>query len=265
MIQVINKEFFTLRSNTQTWFDDNEKPYVYTLFNVMAEPQCIDLKKAKKTPFTSIITKSTSAKYVSDGKAFALLQNNEFRKVSLYEDDEYLKYANIFSLSTNDVFEKDPLHNLLYVNDRLVELTTPITKPKQVMALIAMPVHGIVAPIKKSANFNLYNAAFISCKPFQWNGECYNKLVYLMVDIVSFFSFQEYLKIDAGRTGLVFNHNFGLNDEGKIQMQTNVFEVPCEGRDHMFTPNPDKNLFFLSDIPSDVIVNSNAISAEMKS
>lgn len=266
MIEVINPEFFTINKHAVNTDIDT----LAVLYNVMAQPQRFDLPAAKRLPFASIIMSHMDASLLelnsenNNTELYDILKTYDLESHSLYDDDnEYGNYTSYFTEGWVDgKVVTLPIHTKLYT----IDIKNPIVKHStQQIVIIAIPLKGILAPIKKSNDYTLYNASFVSCKPFFWKDGYYNKLVYLMVDISTTFSFQEYILV-KGYDNIqgyytMLNHIFYFNGKN-IEEYVIQSIVPYEGREHFFAPNPSKNLFSLSDIPEDIIVKSNSISVK---
>lgn len=246
-----------------------------------------DLKLRKKTPFASVLfnidRKDIDLDKYKDNldiqdigpddriEFFNIIKSWDFERCSVYDpNNTYDQYVDLFTSGiTNGKVTRHPISSLLYTTN--IDNTMYDKKAadiNQLVAILAIPLKGILAPIKKSSDYKLYNASFIPCKTFKWNDDVYNKLVYLMVDISTYFSFQEYVKCEDSNENndrySMINHVFHYDGNSIIEKHF-VSIVPHRDREHLFIPNPSKNLFSLSDIPEDVIIKGNSISVELKS
>ena len=145
------------------------------------------------------------------------------------------------------------------------------------IVVAAIPCNGILQPIMRSNNFKLYNGSLIVMKnrPFKWKGAYYDKLVYLLIDLTTIFSFYEYVftddesECDYRKANL---HTIGLYEDLDVIANTShqiiyspmyekrTFLIPCGNREDRngFYEFPKKSMFFLSDIPNGIkIVDGN--------
>lgn len=277
MLRIFNDEFFSFNIIT---IDNTNENIVHQLMNVMVDPRSFELKQYKKTPFatfsTSMNTREFSREQViiteetrKTGSAPSVPRyflDTSFNQYSKYTDDTYDTILSKFDDACSHTLIFDTTHRN-YTADEAKERVIHDDERKlayldKILLLIAMPIKGIVAPVKKSPNFKLYNGAFITCKLFPWNGSYYNKLVYYFVDMNTCFSFQEFVQTDNPEFGVMHNYYFSLNSDMEISMQKITSIIPYHNRENWFI-KPEKNLFFLSDIPSDIINKQASISVPL--
>lgn len=258
MLRVFNPEFFSfdVKSN-----NDTKNNITDILINALVEPKYFDLKQYKKTPFgTFSVALRGHSIYdkIKDNKPEEILEkyffNATFTQYSRYTDSDFDIILSRFD---------DPrAHTLIFNDDTRArgQESDPLNK---MILLIAMPIKGIVAPVRKSTNFKLYNGVFISCKLFPWHCQYFNKLVYYLVDMTTSFSFQEFVPTGTD-IGIMHTYYFSLDMNKEITMQKLTSLVPYNGRENLFS-KPEKNLFFLSDIPEDIINRQTSISVPISS
>jgi hypothetical protein len=263
MLNIFNKEFFSFDVAFKKDIVDNV-PVTLASLNILVDPQAFDLKHYRKVPFASFaVTQWNDTKDISTIDTQCLVDryftNAVYSQYSKYEDSGYEE------MLTN--FPDNKAHTLIF-NDPNRSRFANTNYINKVLLVIAIPIKGIIAPIRKSSQYKLYNGSFISCKMFKWQEQYYNKLVYLLVDMRSSFSFQEYVQTSDSEVGIMHNYYFTLQpksyDDYTVKMQRIDSVVPYEGRDDLFSKS-DRNLFYLMDIPSEIINRKDSISVQIKS
>ena len=255
----------------------------YASINIMVDPQNFELRTYKRTPFASLMIKNKDiAEELKSYEAFpnehheditkvieSAFQGNRMYQYNLYSTDEDDEYD---TLTSSVIFPYRKYHTMLYYTEAEHLKEDDIYKERTIM-IGGFPVRGIITPIKRSNEFYLYNACFVSTKPFkyyedEWN-QYYNKVVYVLVDIRSTFSFHEYDWMANAEIGMMYNHIYTLKygDDAKTQtIEENAIrsEVPYHGRNDLFS-KPEKNLFFLSDVPKDIMTKRDTLSVKIGS
>ena len=247
MLKIFNHEFFGF-----DWLYGNDD---LLSINITVDPQEFDLKRYTRSPFSSIVVNNKHHKMESQERERCIdlikgyFSDNNTLQYNLYSDDEYEKMTSLFDSNRR-------FHTMIYTHGE-----KPDDETNRVVMIGAFPVKGIISPIRNSNNFKLYNGCFINCKPFQWNGEFYNKLVYVLVDIYSQFNFQEFIVTDNDDYGLLIDHRFYI-DYDNIVYTPEISHIPYNGRQELFT-KPSKNIFYLSDVPKDILLNGDILSVKM--
>ena len=254
----------------------------YASINIMVDPQNFELRTYKRVPFASLMIKNKEiAEELKTYESFpnehheditavieSAFQGNKTYQYNLYstdEDDEY-------DMLTSHRFSYRKFHTMLYYTEAEPLKDDEIYRERTIM-IGGFPVRGIITPIQRSQEFYLYNACFVSTKPFKYYGDdqsqYYNKVVYVLVDIRSAFSFHEYDWMDNEEIGLMYNHMYTLLYSGDTRTQMIEehairSEVPYHGRNDLFS-KPEKNLFFLSDVPKDIMTKRDSLSVKIGS
>ena len=252
MLKIMNEEFFG--------FDGVIGDNNLVSINITVDPQNFELKSYRRSPFSSIII-DRGYEYLTgtcgdadDRKRLIrdisrMFSGNDTLQYNLYSDDEYEKITSSFDTERR-------FHTMLYTHG-----AKPDAETDRIIMIGAFPVKGIISPITKSNNYKLYNGCFINCKPFHWNGEYYNKLVYVLVEINSHFNFQEFVKTDHDEYGVLIDHRFYI-DYDTIVHTPEISHIPYRGREELFS-KPPKNIFYLSDVPKDIMSSRDRISVKL--
>ena len=250
MIKIENGEFFGV--NLEIAND-------YVLLNFMIQPEEFDLNCYQKTPFCTIVIHDSNKNFgftkilKKDIYKKELIKNisnisstYETRPLNLYMDaTEYD--------SVKSKFECKVFHTIIYY----IDMDTPATNTDFTL-VGSYPLKGILTQIKKNSGFSLYNGKFIACKMFKdKTGMFSTGLVYILADVKSYFKLEEYVYDEGDEYGYLNTRNwiFRINANGQLDLK--LFEyssaVPYAGREYLFTKT-GKNLFQLSDIPSNIQV-----------
>ena len=256
MFRILNEEFFGY---------DSELSENLLSINIMIDPQKFDLKTYKRAPFASVIVKLTDdelQKVTSYGMTrdylsglLESINNDRIYQYNLYRDKEYDTLSNKFG---DRLF-----HTMIYFID-MTENKDPVNDP--VIVVAGIPVKGMIAQIQKSNYHNVYNGALIQCKPFPFNDEYYNKILYFLVNIKCNFSFQEFKAEEDCEMGMMLDHQFSFSfitlynpegrwSSGELHENTEYCSIPIKGREDLFS-KPMKNIFYLTDVPKDIMVGS---------
>ena len=246
------------------------------LVNITVDPEIVELKNYKRTPFSTLLFKSKTlaenfmnlSELDIDTKTrkkeileliSPLLNSCSMEMYNLFLDNEYDMYKEIFS---NNV-----LHTIiLFIDD-----SKPKHKTDKVIMIGGYPVRGMISPMTKSQDYLLFNGSFISTKMFSMKEDMvennndfiyYDKIVYVLVEIKTQFEFREYIPLHDS-IGLCYNHRFmiGIDDDKSIKVDSELEcrKIPIAGREYLFQ-KPEKNIFHLSDVPKDIMMrNSNII------
>lgn len=259
MIHIVNPEFFTLNIESVL----NEGGSYSNLINIFTDPKNFDLPQYRKTPFASIVLDDNiSYEKIEEKEIIETLGRASTVQYSCYTDKEYDELSNKF----------DPInrfHTLIFNNTKSI-------KNKQGdpnIVIMAIPCNGIIQPIVKSNMYKLYNGSMIVMRhrPFKWNDNYYDKLVYVMVDITTCFTFYEYVFTDSPvdiRKMITHHLSLNIDDEfGYIIPFYNqiVSYIPCaenEDRKSFYVYN-GKSMFYLSDIPANVKNINGSISVKL--
>lgn len=295
MIQIMYPQFFTF--HIESVYEDG---YYYNLINIMTEPQNFELPQYRKTPFMSIVIKNKSnwskdfdmkdnAPGCLDNRnkmeAIVDLLRSQYTNIncySCYKDPEYDTLTSKFDPSNK-------FHTMIFTNNAKKSTNTNYV-------VIGIPCKGVVQQITKSPLYKLYNGSMIvmTNTPFKFRNELYNKLVYLLVDITSSFSFSEYIYTDSEEDirkvithNLAINPNFYLHDttacdlniyldnsgisriNNKNNMEVFYYTIssliPCEERTDRqdFFIYSGKSMFHLSDIPESIKQNKGNIAVKL--
>jgi hypothetical protein len=179
------------------------------------------------------------------------LRKYSFRQYNLYNDSEYELYT--------DKFENRRFHTMIYYIDKELEND----KSSKSILIGAIPLKGIATPITKSYHYKLYNGCLISCKPFKWSdNEFYNKVIYFLVDVKSMFSFQEFIRTQDDDIGIMIDHIWYSSENIGLHYHLNSINLRYEGREDLFE-KPMKNIFYLSDVPKDIMTKKETISVKI--
>lgn len=270
MIKIINPEFFGYNLD----FSGD-----YISINLMVDPQDFELKSYKRSPFASIIIKSSELVQkikllmqegaVSYTTLLTLLNDkwvkSDFKQFNLYTDSEYEEYTS--------KFENRRFHTMIYYSD-LDDYHEKYDTPSIMIG--AFPLQGIVTPITKSYHYRMYNGCLISCKPFRWKDkhDFFNKLIYILVDIRSVFSFQEFIRTVDNDSGIMIDYRWYATCGEKIHKlspilpidspmeTTQVTRIPYKLCEDLFE-KPMKNIFYLSDVPKDIMMKKETMSVKI--
>jgi len=264
MIHVLNPEFF--RFDIESVKVNNK---YQNLINVFTDPKDFDLPQYRKDPFASIVLESDIPMEKKSEKNLALeeileeIKTSNTTQYSMYTDDEYTELTNIFGGSNR-------YHTLIFKDVPASNVKEPSYNKNIILA--AIPCTGMIQPITKNNNFKLYNAGLVvmNHRPFKWNENYYDKLVYLLIDLTTVFDFQEYRFTDDAskwNVRIAVTHHIGIDfaDHNSSDLFDIVYQktenlVLCGDREDRlaFYEFPKKSMFYLSDIPSKVkIVNGN--------
>lgn len=251
MVSIINPEFFR-------FYTEKSKTGENALLNIFTDPKNIDLPQYKKDPFASFIVPGLNSN--SDDEVINAVHDLELNQYSMYVDSEYDDI-------TQEYGSDNRYHTLIFSPSK------SITNKNIILA--AIPCNGIVQPIPKSNNFKLYNASLIVMKnrPFKWNGEYYDKLIYLLIDLTTLFSFNEYVFTDNTSEfdyRKIRRHEIGLilyqsSNKHCTNYRYDEYALPCENRDDRkeFYEYSKKSMFYLSDIPKGIKLVNGGIKVEM--
>lgn len=240
--------------------------------NIMVNPERIELKSYRKTPFASLIIKNQMLvdKYNELLNEGVDMTHNQWitAKIELYFSQNTFERFNMFLDSTKydnlrDKFKNRLFHTMIYYKDLLLD-PDEYESNYSVMMLAAFPVNGIISPISKSTHYQLYNGCLIHCKPFKHNNESYNKILYVLVDIRTYFSYQEF--IPGNVVGHMLNTTYSVDYFTKdcMSLTKNGMKTSLlmQGYAEFFS-KPCKNIFRLSDIPKDILTRSESFSLKM--
>ena len=254
----------------------------YSLINITDDPEVVELKNYRRTPFASIIIDSEDValqlKKISkpDGTnnnplvikrqvvdlIIPVLENSALATYNSYIDDKYDDLRNLFpDMNFHTV--------ILYVKGN-----APVNDYDKSILIGGYPIRGFVSPINKSPDYSLLNGAFISTKLFSMKNIVleiepwmkgvytdddflyYDKIVYILSDIKTKFEFHEYLQISE-TMGYVNDYIYTpelCDDTLEIVRRNAERKIPVNGREYLFQ-KPDKNMFQLSDIPNDIMMH----------
>ena len=254
----------------------------YSLINITVDPEVVELKNYRRTPFASIIIDSEDValqlKKISkpDGTndnplvikrqvvdlIIPVLENSALATYNSYIDDKYDDLRNLFpDMNFHTV--------ILYVKGN-----APVNDYDKSILIGGYPIRGFVSPINKSPDYSLLNGAFISTKLFSMKNIVleiepwmkgvytdddflyYDKIVYILSDIKTKFEFHEYLQISE-TLGYVNDYIYTpelCDDTLEIVRRNSERKIPVNGREYLFQ-KPDKNMFQLSDIPNDIMMH----------
>ena len=259
MITIINPEFFRIQAEDPIYETKNCK----SLVSIFTDPKDIDLPQYRKEPFASFTLNARDCNSKStESEIMHAMHKAHVVKYSMYTDKEYEDTTKMYDQSNQ-------YHTLIF--DQVDDLTN------MDIVVAAIPCNGILQPIMRSNNFKLYNGSLIVMKnrPFKWKGAYYDKLVYLLIDLTTIFSFYEYVftddesEYDYRKANL---HTIGLYEDLDVIANTShqiiyspmyekrTFLIPCGNREDRngFYEFPKKSMFFLSDIPNGIkIVDGN--------
>lgn len=276
MIKIENSSLFGFES----FVSDN-----LVLINVMVDPEVVELKNYRRTPFASIVINSETLpdkiKKINESENDNVKKQKFFdainkiiskSKVTLYNsfvDNVYDKYRCIF--------KDENLHTIiLYVEDDI-----NAEEDDKTILIGGYPVQGMINSINKSADYNLLNGAFISTKMFTMRCQypyhyppndhyasynsfiAYDKLLCVYVDIKTKFEFREYTQT-SDTIGIGLDNIFTVTMEDdelypSIKYKKELRRIPIKGREYLFK-KPDKNMFHLSDVPKDIIMRKHQLS-----
>jgi len=244
--------------------------------NIMVDPQEFELKSYKRTPFVSVIIKNE--KLASEIKLYGITRQRVldellhtyfptyyFRQYNLYTDAEYDKYTS--------KFENRRFHTIIYYFDD-TRNDWETLRSKSIL-IAAIPIRGMVSPIPKSIHYKIYNGCFISCKPFKFDdyvyscmspqdySDIYNKLVYVLVEVKSVFSIQEFIHNPDSPDGLM-NYFWWTNSVTNYpdKQGTRTIYLPYSDNEELFK-KPEKNIFYLSDVPKDIMIKKETMSVKI--
>ena len=235
--------------------------------NIMVNPENFELKSYRKTPFMSLIIKNQLLVNEYNGFISRGIDMTHHQwivdKIELYFSQNIFQCFNMFIDSTQydtitEKFGNRLFHTMIYYKD--IVLDTDLDR-YPVTLVGAFPIQGIVSPITKSKHYQLYNGCLIHCKPFRYNDEAYNKVLYVLVDIQTFFSFQEF--IPGNDMGKMVNTTYSVDNftEQCTVLTSNKHETSLTMRGHeTFFSKPCKNIFHLSDVPKDILTRSESFS-----
>ena len=254
----------------------------YSLINITVDPEVVELKNYRRTPFASIIIDSKDValqlKKISkpDGTndnplvikrqvidlIIPVLENSALATYNSYIDDKYDDLRILFpDMNFHTV--------ILYVKGN-----APVNDYDKSILIGGYPIRGFVSPINKSPDYSLLNGAFISTKLFSMKNIVleiepwmkgvytdddflyYDKIVYILSDIKTKFEFHEYLQISE-TMGYVNDYIYTpelCDDTLEIVRRNSERKIPVNGREYLFQ-KPDKNMFQLSDIPNDIMMH----------
>ena len=257
MIQIINDRFFSF---------DIETSENLVSVNLMIDPQDFELKSYKKSPFASIIIENEELVKEIEDKRMKNLLSHEYilTTITEYFTHYYYWQYNLYSDSEYDMytnkFDNRRFHTMIYYFDR----TMDVLEESKAMIIAAVPIKGIAAPITKSYHYKLYNGCLISCKPFKWNETdmFYNKIMYILVDIKSMFSFQEFIRTQDEKIGIMNDYIWYNTSSNNPYCNMTTTTLQYEGKEDLFE-KPMKNIFYLSDVPKDIMTKRETISVKM--
>lgn len=279
MIKIENCSLFGF----ETFISDN-----LVLVNITVDPEVVELKSYKRTPFASIIINSESLpseiKKISQSENTKekkkrtvevikkIIESSALKLYNMYVDAEYDKYR--------EIFKDNNFHTvILYVEDG-----SPVNDYDKTILIAGYPVQGMVSPIHKSPDYNLLNGAFISTKMFTmksvvldnepWMATVYtdndflyyDKLVYVYVDVKVKFELREYIQIsEILGIGYDYLYEVILSERSGfpiLRYNCDTRKIPINGREYLFQ-KPDKNMFHLSDVPKDIVMRKHVLSREL--
>ena len=231
--------------------------------NALVDPQDFDLKSYKKTPFASIMIKSDiladeiKLYGVTRDRILEILDvcfnSHYFEQYNLYTDNEYETYTSKFA--------DRKFHTMLYFFD--VDQLNHDVKDSRSVVIAALPLKGMITPMPKSIHYRMYNGCLISCKPFKGeDGDFFSKLLYVLVEIRSFFSFQEFVRFDTDKYGMMLNYQFYASINSAATVDRYDTMIPYEYAKDLFE-KPQKNIFQLSDVPRDITIKRDTLSVKI--
>jgi hypothetical protein len=215
MLNVINPDFFTMRRYTVPLNQKSSTGEKFiTLVNLYTDPKMAEFSKYEKKAFFSFVFKSTTnPSDLSENEVYNLMKTSEVNKLSMYTDERYEE--------VKEMFPSDIRYPTM-----LFEKTEDYKANN--IAILAIPVKGIVPVIKKSDNYKLYNGSLVICRLFKYRltkdepAEYYNKLIYAVVDVTTSFSFPEYRTTKHNLYGCMKNYSVSLvtkNDEMELSLK----------------------------------------------
>lgn len=259
MIKIEGTRFFGLDIE----FGDDD----LVLINFMVDPEMIELKSYRRTPFSSVMIKSSELKSKLVDRKLISSRSEEKEIVveyietasvdyrtyefNSYKDAEYSELA--ASIKNEDI----SLHTIIYYIDTTEK---PNKYDEESVLIAATSFSGMLAPIPKSVNYDLYNGALINCKPFESNGSWSQKIVYTLANIKTDFLIYEFQKIDDVH-GIMYERCWTRtmkSDRVFISYYEIKFDILIPGREEFFKKS-SKNVFHLSDIPQDIMKGSDMI------
>lgn len=158
-----------------------------------------------------------------------------------------------------------------------VEVDLDPSKFTHQLLIAAIPIEGMLSPITKSPFYKLYNANFIACKKVKTNSgneiHC-NGFIFVFVEIKASFTINQFIPSDwSGDYGSMKQTIWTLEMLGneltplifqlyELSKTEIVSAVTYAGNEKLFE-KPNRNLFHLSDIPSDVINRGESITKKL--
>ena len=231
--------------------------------NILVDPQDFDLKSYKKTPFVSIIIESKTI--ANEFKLYGLTRDRIISIVDQYFKNHYFHQYNLYTNNEYEIytskFVNRKFHTMVYFFE--TNQLQYIEKYTRSVVIAAIPLKGMITPIPKSIHYKMYNGCLISCKPFKGeDGDFYSKLLYVLVDIRSIFSFQEFIKLDTDKYGLMTDYQFYTSlNSAAVCVRYNA-QIAYEYAKDLFE-KPQKNIFHLSDVPRDITIKRDTLSVKM--
>lgn len=238
--------------------------------NIKIDPKKFDLKTVKKVPFCTIIIKGFSdiCHNSMDDDAFyrEITRLSKVYNLSIFNMYTDIEYPDIISKFDSGYL----FHTLLLFIDTTKKMTWKNPNPNIIIA--GIPTFGVVSPIKKSINYDMYNGKFIHCKAFKYNNTFNNGIVFIFVKLRSYISIDEYV-INEKETdpfspisGYLIQHMWWtcINEKSECEFSKseNKYSIIYNGNEKVFS-KPGKNLFYLSDIPSGIIQRGETITTRM--
>lgn len=263
MISVVNKDFFTMRRYTVSKVDTTGATKYTTLVNLYTDPKNAELHRYEKKAFLSFVfTSNYDPKDLREEEIYNIMQKSEINQYSMYTDKEY-----------------DDLNRLFPPEIRYPSMIFEATEKYNAknLCLIALPIKGIVPTIKKSNMYRLYNGSLIVCKLFKHQEtetseyEYYNKIIYILADVVTEFTFSEFITTSDPKYGIVNTYSYSLVFNKALEnLNIEMIErrasslVPYLDRRSEFFEPKEPNIFRLSDVPSGIYIKHNSIMKELK-
>jgi hypothetical protein len=240
----------------------------------MIDPERFDLSHYHKSPFCSFVIKFPDATSMAEFRTE--LDKDFFATLQRYCSMYHLEMLNLYTDQKYDEivtkFDKSCLfHSVILYIDTTDTPQEETEMPEPQLLIGALPFNGIVSPITKSAFYTLYNGKFIPCKKFCLEShpkKWYNSIVYVLVDIHSDFTIHEFHSPkENSKYGVGIQYIWALKkmpENGKLNLAHMQIENPVlyAGNEQLFT-KPNRNLFHLSDIPSDVINRGSSITKKL--
>jgi len=247
--------------------EEASQDYTYIAYHLTADPEDFDLKRQKKMPICTIIVDANDYALYNEGldslpnpyKVKLLLNLYGLRSIiyNMYLHDEYYKFRDSFSNES-----KFP-STLIYISPEI-----SIEEDHNVF-VAAIPIDGMLAPVTKSRNYEIYNGKFIHCKPFKntkSNPHPYSGIAYIYARLYSYIQVDQYKKQEDDSTiGEVHSIQYyprevATYDKNEIRQLIGIH------KDNGFLfEKPKRNLFHLSDVPAGVMEKDDTIRTMIKS